>query len=155
MLKNSFKVSVSHSYLPMRPFSSSSVTPTTLTSLVAPLTPVDTHLGVTESQEVHREVGLNAIDGSRQSDSTEQQHSQDHIGHCGCDPHNLKGSHKVHTRTHRYTHTEYPQIHKDKEGNTHTFRFTHKHAFKRVKMHVHIYIHIHVTHFIVLLWFSH
>lgn len=56
-----------------------------------------THLSVTESQEVHREVGLNAINGSRQSDSTEQQHSQDHIGHGGCDPHNLKESH-----THRH-----------------------------------------------------
>lgn len=51
------------------------------------------HLCVAESQEVHGEVGLNAIDGSGQSDPAEQQHGQDHVGHRGCDPHNLKPSH--------------------------------------------------------------
>lgn len=77
--------------------------PATLTSHVNPPLCSQTHLGVTESQEVHRQVGLNAIDGSGQSDSAEQQHSQDHIGHRGCDPHNLKRWHKVHTHSQSHT----------------------------------------------------
>lgn len=64
----------------------------------SPIAAVRAHLGFAESPEVHRQVGLNAIDGSRQGDSADQQHSQDHIGHCGCDPHNLEQSQKVHTR---------------------------------------------------------
>lgn len=63
-----------------------------------PPTPLP-HLCFAESQEVYGEVGLNAIDGSGQSDSAEQQHSQDHVGHRGCDPHNLKRSRGVHAVT--------------------------------------------------------
>lgn len=63
-----------------------------------PIPAVRAHLCFAESPEVHRQVGLNAIHGSGQGDSTEQQHSQDHIGHRGCDPHNLERSQKVHAR---------------------------------------------------------
>lgn len=63
-----------------------------------PIPAVRAHLGFAESPEVHRQVGLNAIHGSGQGDSAEQQHSQDHIGHRGCDPHNLERSQKVHAR---------------------------------------------------------
>lgn len=67
-------------------------------ALPSPIPAVRAHLGFAESPEVHRQVGLNAIHGSGQGDSAEQQHSQDHIGHRGCDPHNLERSQKVHAR---------------------------------------------------------
>ncbi len=60
---------------------------------------VRVYLGITQSQEVHAQVGFNAIDGSRQCDAAQQQDGKDNIGHRGCDPNHL------HTQTQTHKHT--------------------------------------------------
>lgn len=47
-------------------------------------------LQIAEPLKVDVEVGLYAIHRPRQSDPSDQQHQQDHIGHSGCDVNHLK-----------------------------------------------------------------
>lgn len=48
-----------------------------------------THRRLAEPMEVYAQVCSDAIDGPRESDSSQKQGKEDHIWHGGCDPHNL------------------------------------------------------------------
>lgn len=49
-----------------------------------------THRCLTEPVEVHAQVSSDAIDGAREGDPAQEQGGKDHVGHGGCDPHDLE-----------------------------------------------------------------
>lgn len=49
----------------------------------------ETDLRLAEPEEIHAQVGFDAVHGPGEGDAPQEQHSQDHIGHGGRDPHHL------------------------------------------------------------------
>lgn len=70
---------------------------TTVSTILYTMIRVCINLSITQTHEVHTQVGFNPIDGSRQSHTPQQENRQNHVRHGGSDPHHLH-THRFHYR---------------------------------------------------------